>query len=93
MISSENTRVKPLCAFGAEAMTELSLRVLAYVQLDLVPVSSVVADLFAGGTDGKKPAQGLDLAKGLLQFPDQVLALALNSYPMLDLLFQRGIRS
>src|SRR5262249_16050581 len=55
----------------AQAVAELRLRVLAYVDLDLLPAAPVGADLLAGGADGQQAAQHLDgrhrLVDALLQ--------------------------
>ena len=60
-------RIERLHAFGTNAMAEFDLAVTADIRFHLIPVTMVVADSFAAGTDGHNPAQGLDLVKRQLQ--------------------------
>ena len=55
-------------------MTEFSLRMIPDVGFDLIPVSFIIPDFFAGGTDGQQAAQRLHFGEGFLQFFDQLLA-------------------
>ena len=49
-------RVKLAGAFRADAVAEIGFRMIPDVGLDLIPVSLVVSDFFARGTDRKEPA-------------------------------------
>ena len=50
----------------AHSMGELGERMLLNVGFNMVPISLVIANLFAGRTDRDQPAQGLDVDQGIL---------------------------
>src|ERR1051326_3715416 len=64
-------------ALRADAVAEIGLRVAADVRFQLMPVSLVVANLFAGRADGQQSAELLHLGQGGPKLPDQLLALGL----------------
>jgi hypothetical protein len=64
-------------------MTEFGFRVLVNIDLDLVPISFIVPDLFAVGADGQKPGQLFHIGQGLPEFPDQIGILLFSRIPLI----------
>jgi hypothetical protein len=58
------TGIQASYVVGAESVGELGIGMLAEIGLDGVPVSLVIADLFAAGADRQQPLQGLDVIDG-----------------------------
>ena len=59
-----------LIATGANSVAEMRLRVFADVAFQLLPVTAVLADLFAVGANGKQPAELFDPREGGLRLAD-----------------------
>ncbi len=49
-------------------MAELNFCMPLYVGFNLIPISLVISDSFARGTDWQQATQRLDIGKGFLQF-------------------------
>ncbi len=56
-------RIELFDTFRADSMSELRLRMIAYIRFDLIPVAFIVPYFFAGGTDGQHSAQCFDLCQ------------------------------
>ena len=60
-------RIESTGTVGAYAVGEMGIGVAGDVSFDILPTAvAVVADTFAGGTDGQESAEGLDLLQGRL---------------------------
>ena len=62
----DELRVELSHATRTDAMTELSLRMVADIGFDSTPVSLVIADFLAGGANRQHSSQGLYLGDSLL---------------------------
>src|SRR5581483_116062 len=62
----EQLRIKLARTFGAHAVRKLRIRMVPDKELNLVPVTLVVADLFAVRTDWQQAAQRLHVRQRLL---------------------------
>ncbi len=61
-------------ALGTNAVCERGLRMVGNVGLELVPITLIVADLFASGADGEQAAEGLHVRQSAGKVLDQIKA-------------------
>ena len=59
-------------AIGTNAVRKIDIGMFLNIGLDLLPITVVVADFFAGGTDRKQTGKRLDLRQSFGQFLDQL---------------------
>ena len=57
-----------MAAFGAYAMGEIRVGVVFDIGFDLLPVTDVIANLFAPGTHGEQSGQDFEIGCDLRQF-------------------------
>lgn len=55
-------------AFGTDAVCQLQVGMVSEILFNLIPVSLVIAYLFAVATDGQKAAENPDFLQGFFQF-------------------------
>src|ERR1041385_1627080 len=65
-------RIEPSDAIGTNAVRELGVRPVMNVNFDLLPISLVVANLFARRTNREQSAQRFHAREGVGQFLDQL---------------------
>jgi len=70
--------VEPRSTIRADSVTEIGLRVIAYIDFKRVPIAGTVTNLLARGANGQKTAQRLDFGQGFLQFVNQLLLLVFS---------------
>ena len=65
-----DVRVEFFHALRADAVAEISFRMIPYVDLHVLPVALVISYFLAVGAYGKQSSQSLNLSKGFFELVD-----------------------
>ena len=66
-------------------MRKIGIRSISNINLDLLPITLVIADFFASGANRQQAAEGFDLSQGVCQFLNQPQPLGFLALAFADI--------